>query len=246
MRALIAIAALSTGCDQLFQLDSIEIVDAPPKPDANLTDPPRLVSVGFTNAGDGPLMTDVTVTMDPVQAGHLLVVAVCEIPNDPLGSVTDDLHTKYTHASADAASGSPSLAAQLYYGIVDNSGAPTIDVHFTGPGASSIDVRAAEYANIDSSAPLEDASGKSMINTMSLATSVVVDAVPALLVAATCVGDASTGVDGFDTRIVTMPNGDLFADTVTQTIGAAVATAHQGGASGMIVQLAAFRGSAAR
>jgi hypothetical protein len=191
-------------------------------------------------------MTEVSVTMAEVQAGDLLVVAVCEVPNDPIQSVSDDLHTVYVHASADAAIATPTLAAQLFYGLAGGSGSATIIASFKGIGATNIDVRVAEYANIDPVSPFDDASGKSALATTSVATSVVVHAVPALLVAATCVGDVSTGVDGFDTRILTSPNGDLLADSISSTVSDEIATAHQASASGAIVQLAAFYGSAAR
>ncbi|HET9988046.1 MAG TPA: hypothetical protein VFQ65_05995, partial [Kofleriaceae bacterium] len=247
MRALIALAVAvsSSGCDQLFQVDPIDIVDAPPAADANNTDPPAFVSSGFMNFGDGQLMTDVTVTMARVEAGHLLVVAVCEIPNDPIGNVTDNFQTHYTHAaSADSAAASPTLAAQLFYGIAAGTGPAAIAVHFTGIGASSIDVRAAEYKNVDPGAPFDAASGESGLDTTSVTASVVVHAAPALLVATTCVGDQSTGVDGFATRILTNPNGDLLADAIGTTASTEIAVGREGGASGMIVQLAAFRGSA--
>ena len=247
MRALIALAVLSSGCDQLFQVDEIQIIDAPPGADANITDPPKFVSSGFRNFPDGELMTEVTVTMARVQAGHLLVVAVCEVPNDPIGGVTDNFTSNYVHAvSADSAVASPSLAAQLFYGIAGGSGPAAITVHFPTIGANSVDVRVGEYANIDPVAPFDDASGKSMLDATSVTTSVVVHAAPALLVATTCVGDQSTGVDGFDTRVFTDPNGDLLADAIGATASTEIAVGHEMSASGMIVQLAAFRGSAAR
>jgi hypothetical protein len=244
LRALIAMVALVSGCDFLFRIDEIEI---PISPDANVTDPPMFVSSGFKNFPDGELMTDVTVTMDEVHAGHLIVVAVCEIPNDPIGVVTDNFQTPYARvAAADSAVASPSLSAQLFYGIAGGTGPVAIDVHFAGIGASSIDVRTAEYMYIDPAAPFEEGTGKSMLDTTSVTTSVIVSAAPALLVAATCVGDQSTGVDGFETRVFTNPNGDLLADSIGTTKSTEIAVGHQEVASGMIVQLAAFRGSSAR
>lgn len=247
MRALIALAVLSSGCDQLFQVDEIPIIDARPGADANITDPPKFVSSGFMNFPDGALMTDVTVTMAQVHEGNLLVVAICEIPNDPIGGVTDNFTSTYVHAvSADSAVASPSLAAQLFYGIAGGSGPAAITVHFPTIGANSIDVRVGEYTNIDPGAPFEGASGQSMLDATSVTTSVMVHAAPALLVAATCVGDQSTGVDGYATRVFTDPNGDLLADSISTTVSTEIAVGREQSASGMIVQVAAFRGSAAR
>jgi hypothetical protein len=236
-------AVLSTGCDQLFQVDQIEIVDS------GRVDPPKLVVGNFIAHGDdGTLYPSILVPLAaPLAKGDLVVVAVCEIPSSPIVNVSDTVVTSYVHASADSATALPLLAAQLYYAVMPGAVTqPQIDVEFASLGTRSPDVRVAAYTNMDPGTPYENAIGESAESADSLSASVAVSAAPALLVAATCVGDRSTKVDGFVTRFVTEPNGDILADKVAEASGTVTATAHQGAASGLIVQLAAFRGGAAR
>lgn len=242
-------AVLAGGCDFVFRLDTIEIHDGGPV-DIRNAGMPAFEAGGWTaHAGDGTLYNSIAVTLDrPTARGDLVVVALCDFPGASSITVSDSLATPYTHiAVADSLIAQPALEAKLYYGVAPEA-APALEVEvaFGGPGAESPDVRVAAYSNVDQTAPLEMAKGLGAPDVDTLQATVMVSVVPTLLVAATCVGAQSTGVDGFVVRGLSQPNGDLLADSISDSVSDEIATAHQNPASGMIVQLAAFRGAAAR
>jgi len=245
---------LLVGCDQLFQIDHLEIGDggapqdsAGGSADAAPTDP-TLLGYGQQAYSDNSPYSTVSVTLDGQYAlGTLVVVAVCEASTSTGETVSDGGGTKYMEAvTAAGMVASPVLTARLYYGILAASvQQPKIQVDFTD-AVFDPDVRVAAYTNIAAFTTFEAASATSGMATAAVTTVTQVADAPTLLVAATCVGDQTTGIDGFTIRTVTTPNGDALADTVTRTIGVASTTAHQNSTSGMILQVAAFKGSAAR
>jgi len=245
-------AVLAGGCDFVFRLDTIEIHDGGPVDiTAGSGDGiPAYEASGWTAyPGDGTLHTSVEVALDgPTDRGALVVVALCDFPSSASIAVSDTVATAYTHiATADAALAQPALTAKLYYGITpEATSAPVVDVAFGGAGVESPDVRVAVYKNVAPVAPLATATGTSATDVDTLQATVQVSVVPMLLVAATCVGAQSTSVEGFKLRALSQPNGDLLADAISDSVSDEIATAHQSAVDGMIVQLAAFRGAAAR
>jgi hypothetical protein len=254
LRALIAMAVLASGCDFLFRIDAIEIHDSGPA-DTHLgsgsdaatgSDNPTFEAGGWTAyPGDGTLYSTIPVALDgPVDRNALVVVAVCNIPSASSITVSDSVAGVYAHATiADAVIAQPPLVASIYYAIAPMpTNALEVDVAFGSPGVESPDVRVAAYTNIAEFAPFETATTSSMADVDSLAATVLVTAVPTLLVAATCVGGQTTVIDGFTIREFSTPNGDALGDSLSDSVSDEIATAHQMPADGMIVQLAAFHG----
>lgn len=247
-------AVLASGCDFVFRLDTIEIHDGGPADthaDGGSGDAAPAFEAGgwIAHPGDGTLYNSVAVTLDrPTERGDVVVVALCAFPTASPITVSDALSTAYTHvAVADAASAQPQLAAKLYYGVAPEAAAALeVDLAFGGAGVESPDVRVAAYRNLAQAAPLATATGVGAENVDTLQATVMVSAVPTLLVAATCVGAETTSVEGFQVRALSQPNGDLLADSISDSVSDEIATAHQSSATGMIVQLAAFRGASAR
>jgi len=255
VRALLAVVALSAGCDQLFQINQIGFDagagahdGATEQTDAPIPTDPTLLGYGQQAYSDTMPYSTVNVTLaGHYDAGTLVVVAICEGSTSTGQTVIDGGATKYMEAvTAEGMVASPVLTAQLYYGILAAPAQqPMIQVEFTD-AVFDPDVRVAAYANLATLATFESASATSGMATTSVTTVTQVPAAPTLLVAATCVGQETTAIDGFTIRTVTTPNGDALADTVTRSIGVATTTAHQNSPSGMILQVAAFQGIPAR
>jgi hypothetical protein len=246
LRALIAMAVLLSGCDFLFRIDEIEIHDGGPDGAHTGSGNPTFETSGWTaHPGDGTLYTSIPVALDsPIDRDALVVVAVCNSPSSVTITVTDSVASAYTHAaSADAVIAQPPLVATLYYAVAPMpTAALEVDVAFSGLGVESPDVRVAAYTNVAPLASFEAATSNSMADVDTLATSVAVSRVPALLLAATCVGAQTTVIDGFQIRAFSAPNGDALADALSDSVSTEIAVAHQSAADGLIVQLAAFRG----
>ena len=243
-------AVLASGCDFLFRIDEISITDGGPVDTPVGSGNPTFEAAGWTaHPGNGTLYTTIPVLLDaPIERNALVVVALCNYPSAASIDVSDSVTSVYTHAaSADGVVAQPALVATLYYAIAPMStDALEVDVTFGAPGVESPDVRVAAFTNVAQLAPLEMATSNSMASVDTLEASVTINAVPTLLVAATCVGAQTTVIDGFQIRAFSAPNGDALADAPSDSVSDEIAVAHQSGPDGMIVQLAAFRGIQAR
>lgn len=235
------------ACDFVFRIDEIAIDDGPAVVDDGN---PKFEAGGWTAfEGNGILHNSVEVALDgQVERNSLIVVAVCSFPSAAAITISDSVSSTYTHAPmADGVLAQPALVASLYYAVAPQpTGALVVLAAFSGAGVESPDVRVAAYRNTAQLAPLEVAASNSMANVDTLDTSVTVSAVPALLVASTCVGGQTQAIDGYQIRALSAPNGDVLGDALGGTLSDEIAVAHQMPADGLIVQLAAFHGIPAR
>ncbi len=235
MKLALALAALA-GCDRLFAIGEIA-ADAPGAPmiDAPTFDIQRIGQAQAT-FGPGPTKRmELDVPVGAVQAGDLLVVAICFQADDGLMGVTDD------HADGfyESTSQNGPNQAFLLYSLAVHGGPETVRVLFKNEGVTAADVRVVEYANLMG---VDTSSGQATSSVpMPSSGPVTTTAAPSLLVAATCTNAKTLGVTGYAT-IETSDAGNAIAERFVGELGTYEAVASLDRPIGGIVQLAAFKG----
>jgi hypothetical protein len=232
VRELVALIALSGGCDAVFGLDSVNPRNGVPV---------FVHAAGEALSGSQSPVQTLDVRLDDATQGDLIVVAICQEARNGATGVSDDAQTPYTDLPIGAAT--MGLESYVYWSRVTTTRSPfTVHVTFAAEGGYSPDVRVAEYANIAELVPVENAGVQEADTVASIGLMIDVPVVPALVFASSCVGTAATNVTGFTTRVFTSPNSDLIADQIVTTTGPFAVTAGQTGVSGLILQLVAFAG----
>jgi hypothetical protein len=229
---LVALIVLSSGCDSVWGLDSVN---------------PRNGTPVFVHANgearsasQSPVQT-LEVQLDDATQDDLIVVAICQIPHNDLIGLSDDNQTIYTALPITAAT--PALKSYVYWSRVTKTRSPfTVRATFDAEGSYSPDVRVAEYANIAALMPVESSGVQRGLAADTVELMIDVPVVPALVFASSCVGSQATDVTDFMTRVFTTPNGDLIADRIVTTAGPVTVTGGQTDVSGVILQLVAFAG----
>jgi hypothetical protein len=241
---MLLLASLA-GCDRVFGLHSVSLVDgavdAPPDVAIDAAAGyPAFVRSDHTNYADGVKRPAVTASISEVDEGDLMVVAVCSSNDKPISMVSDDNGTVYMPTTLAMTS---HLEANLYYARI-TAKAATFNIHVTFEGViQNPDIRLAEYRNLTPQAPLTTSAV--VENGTTLTTGPLdVTATPSLVIAATCVGNYTTSIEGYTQRVFTSPNGDVLSDLLAAQPGSysAVTTTTAGA---IIVNLVAFTGSLA-
>jgi hypothetical protein len=193
-----------------------------------------------------PQASENTVTVPYAQAqgaGDLNVVAVgFNDTTSTITSVTDSAGNVYQLA-APLTRGS-GLSQAIYYAKnikAAAAGSNVVTVQFSGAAAYP-DVRVAEYSGLDTVSPFDttaSASGSgATASSGNLTTSVANDVIfGAGMTSSTFAG----GTNGFTSRIITSPDGDIAGDKFVTTPGAYAATASIAGGGLWIMQAVAFR-----
>ena len=212
------------GCDKVLGLDD---------PQAQQ---PRYVAIKDQALGNGSSRPEMTVAMDNVVAGDVLLVEVCSLSGTtPTG--VDDGANSYT-SLAPVTSGN--LESDLFVASV-SADAATLEVvvHFA-PAATNPDIHVVEYRGVDLPT--------SAVTTMaaaagSLDTTITVDAAPAIVVAGNCVGSYTLDIPNFTLRDQTIINGDRIADMYVTDAGDYVATTNAQGEMTIINTVVALVGN---
>lgn len=189
--------------------------------------------------------TTVNVTYSSAQSsGNLNVVVVGW--NDTTANVTSVIDSKgNAYARAVGPTKRAGKATQSVYfapNIVAAAANSNIVTVRFNVAAAYPDIRIVEYSGLDATSPLVGgvgASGSSkMTNSGSLTTSVP----NVLLVAANVVGGMTTGAgSGFNSRMITNPDGDIVEDRVVTAAGTYSATAPQNPSGYWVMQMVAFK-----
>ncbi len=132
------------------------------------------------------------------------------------------------------------LRQAIYYArnIATSSG-NTLTVTFSQP-AQAVDIRSAEYRNLDQTNPFDAGSTASGTAATATSRSATTTSSGELLVGAgMTVGLFSGAGSGYTTRLLTTPDGDIMEDRIVTAIGSYTATAPVSGR--WLMQLATFR-----
>jgi Bacterial Ig-like domain (group 3)/IPT/TIG domain/Galactose oxidase, central domain/Kelch motif len=186
----------------------------------------------------------VSVTYTDVQtAGDLNVVVVGW--NDSVAqvsSVTDSQGNTYTLAVGPTVQGGTATQAIYYSKNIVGSPANgnTVTVTFN-TGATSADVRIAEYSGADPSVPVDVVAAAQGSSSLSDSSSVTTTSANDLLVGANLVQTITTGPGaGYTSRVITSPDSDILEDSVVSVTGSYSATAPVDSGA-WIMQMVAFR-----
>jgi hypothetical protein len=110
---------------------------------------PRLVAMTDSSTGDnGPSFPTLQVTIPPVAAGNLVVVAIADHHGAAVSSVVDA--ARHQFASTGARAAQSSTASELWY---EADAVPTTSVTVTMTPASNFNVWVAEFAGVRSGPP---------------------------------------------------------------------------------------------
>jgi len=176
-------------------------------------------------------------------AGNLNVVAVgLNDATSTITSVTDSAGNVYQLA-APLTRGS-GLSQAIYYAKnikAATGGTNVVKVQFSG-AVPYPDVRVLEYSGLDPVNPLDtSASAAGTAATASSGNLTTNAANEMIFGAGTTVGLFTGGTNGFISRIITSPDGDIAADKLVSTTGTYAATASLTGSAAWVMQGVAFR-----
>jgi hypothetical protein len=173
-------------------------------------------------------------------AGNTNIVAVgWNDTTSTVSSVTDSRGNAYTLAVGPTTG--TGLRQSIYYAKNIGSGSNTVTVAFN-QAAAFVDVRALEYSGLDTSAPLDQATGAS--GTSSTPNSGAVNTTSAnelIFGAGMTAGRFTAGGAGFTSRIITSPDGDIAEDLVVGSIGNNSASAPMSTSTKWVMQVATFK-----
>ena len=117
----------------------------------------------------------------------------------------------------------------------------TVRVTFSG-AMPYVDLRITEYSGLDPTNPVDVTSSNSGSTNSASSGSVTTTAANTLLFGAGMTTDFyGNATNGFTTRVVTQPDGDIVADRIVSTVGSYAATAPVTGGGGWLMQLVAFK-----
>jgi hypothetical protein len=181
----------------------------------------------------------VSVTLPSVVAGDLIVVAVGWTSSTvDANSVTDSRGNSYAKVVGPTRSGAESQS--LYYAQGVAGGTTTVNAVLSGAAAYP-DLRAAEYAGVDTVNALDAAASAGGSSTSS-STSIQTTAPGELLIAANRVATRTVNAgSGWTSRVITVPDGDLLEDRLAPTVTSYVADAPLAASGAWVIQAAALR-----
>ena len=191
--------------------------------------------------------SNVTVTYSQAQtAGNLNVVVVgWNDATAKINSVTDSKGDAYALAVGPTIQSGTATQA-IYYAkniAAAAANANTVTVTFS-TGATSPDVRIAEYSGIDPVNPIDTVAPAQGSGSPSNSGSVSTGNANDLLLGANLVQQLTTGPGpGYTSRVITSPDGDILEDQIVNTSGSHNATAAITGGA-WIMQMVAFRAAA--
>jgi hypothetical protein len=185
------------------------------------------VTVGFTN---------------PQTAGNANILVIgWQDPAVAITSVTDSSGNVYQVAIPAATSRSSPQSQAIFYAANINSAASgnSVTVTFSQP-AMFVDLRVAEYSGLSRSNPFDAGSTASGPAGLANSNAITTSADNELLIGAgMTLGTFSSGGFGFNTEVITSPNGDILEDQVVSAVGTYNSTATVNDL--WLMQVAAFK-----
>jgi fibronectin type 3 domain-containing protein len=189
----------------------------------------------------------VQVTFTAAQAaGNLNVVIVgWNSTSGAVTSMTDSSGNVYARAIGLTAG--TALTQSIYYAkniVAAAAGANRVAVAFS-PAVAMPDVRILEYRGIDTTNPVDSAVGGSGSSaTSSSGTAVTTNATDLLIAGNMVFTSTRTAGTGYNSRVITNPDGDVAEDRVVTATGSYSATASLSSSGPWVMQLVAFRAAA--
>ena len=189
--------------------------------------------------------TTVNVTFNGAQvAGDLNVVVVgWNDSTATVSSVTDSKGNAYTLAVGPTVV-SGVLSQSIYYAkniAAATAGSNAVTVTFAS-AAPSPDVRILEYSGVDPSSPVDVTAANTGNSTTSSSGSATTTNATDLIIGANYVATLTNGPgNGFTSRMITSPDGDIAQDQAVMATGSYTATAPLSSAGSWIMQMVAFR-----
>jgi glucose/arabinose dehydrogenase/chitodextrinase len=199
---------------------------------------PAFVQQAYATPQSTSVTTQPVAFPAPQAAGNLdaVVVGWNDITAN-VASVTDSAGNTYQPAAPVTRGNGVSQA--IYYAANVKAGANAVTVTFDRPAAYP-DVRIAEYAGLDTGAPLDgQASAVGSAATASSGNLTTTKAVSLLLGAGTTTGGFSGAGSGYTLRVITQPDIDILEDRTVTATGTYSATAP--GVGNWVMQVVAFR-----
>ena len=209
-------------------------------------------AIGFVQvnyaAPPGPQSSVSATYADAQAAGNTNIVAIgWSDSTSSVTSVTDSSGNNYSVAVGPTVlSGTQSQVVYIGPNIVAAAaGANTVTVNFSA-AVPFADVRILEYSGLDPASPVDGTAGATGTGTTSSSGPVTTTHAYDLIFAANYVtSTTSSSGNGFVTRVITSPDGDLAEDQTVTATGAYTATALLGSGGGWIMQVVALRAAAA-
>jgi hypothetical protein len=159
-------------------------------------------------------------------------------------SINDTAGNSYSQAGP-LTRGGGSLSQAIYYAknIKAWPAGNTVTVTFSA-ATPYVDLRITEYSGLDPTNPVDVTSSDSGSTNSASSGPVTTTAANTLLFGAGMTGDFyGNATNGFTTRVITQPNGDIVADRIVNAVGSYAATAPVTGSNGWLMQLVAFKGA---
>ena len=208
---------------------------------------PGTVAIAFVQVNSATPQSPqsaVTVTYTSAQlAGDLNVVAVgWNDTTAQVQSVADTLGNTYVRAIGPTVRTGLGTQSIYYASNIAAAGAGVNKVTVTfNVAAQYADIRIAEYRGIDPVNPLDTAVGAQGSGSPSSSGTATTTNGNDLIVGANLVATRTTGAGAsFTSRVITVPDGDIFEDRIVSAAGSYVADAPLNG-GGWVMQMAAFR-----
>jgi hypothetical protein len=190
-----------------------------------------------------PQVPETTVTVAyslPQTVGDLNVVVVgWNDTTATVQSVKDNVGNSYSLAIGPTSGAA--LRQSLYYAKNIVGGSNEVTVVFS-PAADFPDIRILEYSGLDPSSPLDDSAGASGNSTAAITGAVSTTAANELIFGADTVftGNKTPGT-GFNTRIITTPDGNIAEDRTVSVTGSYSASATLNPSGPWVMQMATFK-----
>ena len=199
---------------------------------------PSFVQVG-SSTPQSPQTTVTTPFGQSQNQGDLNVVVIgWANTTSTISSVTDSAGNTYQVAAPMTRSALNSQA--VYYAKNIAPGTNTVTVTMSGP-TPFVDVRVAEYSGLSTTTPFDVTSSGAATNAAPDTGTATTTAATELLVGAGTTTDRFVGAgNGYTSRTITSPDGDILEDQVVANTGTYNATAVQGSAT-WVMQLVTFR-----
>jgi Domain of unknown function (DUF1929)/IPT/TIG domain len=175
-------------------------------------------------------------------AGNLNLVVVGWSDNvATLNSVTDSHSNTYVQAGTTI--NGTGIRQAIYYAKNIAGGSNTVTASFS-QAAAFVDLRVLEYSGLDTTSPLDVATGASGTSASPNSGAATTTSATEMIFGAGTTGNSFKAAGtGFVSRIITSPDGDIAEDKLVTSTGSNSATATLNSSSTWVMQMATFRAS---
>lgn len=207
--------------------------------------PIAFVQLAYATPQSAQLTVPVTFTSTQTSGNLNVVVVGWNDTTAAVSSVTDSIGNVYTLAVGPTANPG-SLTQSIYYAkniVGAAASANTVTVRFN-VAAQYADIRILEYSGLDGVSPVDVTAAAIGTNAASNSGTATATNGNDLIFGANMVftGNAGAG-EGFTSRVITVPDGDIAEDRVVSAVGSYSASAPLTSSGPWVMQMVAFRGA---